>query len=79
MSKDLSEPLGRFIKTKLCTQGGSVREGGYEAPSGTIKDKLGFCEKAVGQMTKFEELSPEARELTVKMYEFVRKQNGAVP
>lgn len=67
-----SESLGAFIMSKLSDP---KRRGGYAEESGTIKDKLGFCEKAVGHMEKFEELSPEARELTVKMYEFILDHN----
>ncbi|HSJ04230.1 MAG TPA: ATP-binding protein [Verrucomicrobium sp.] len=69
-----SKGLGEFIMAKLPT---TVRDGGYKANSKTIKDKLGFCEKAISHMKKikFEELSPEAQALTVKMYTFIHEQN----
>lgn len=79
--------LGRFLETKLIKR---KRAASYAMPSGTIPDKIEFCDRAVTAMaTKedlpsddteakpftFDQLSPEARGLTVKLYNFIEAHN----
>lgn len=44
-----SELLGNFIKNKVLKTI-PKRRGAYATESGTISDKVNFCQKAIGQM-----------------------------
>lgn len=66
-------PLGNYIETKLT--GIKKRKGSYATESGTISDKLGFCNKSISLLNKFEDLTKEAQELTKKLYTFIQKMN----
>ncbi|MBZ9534332.1 hypothetical protein KGR20_08675 [Cytobacillus oceanisediminis] len=65
--------LGKFIDEQLPR--GKRKRKTYKEKSGTIKDKLPFCKKAIKNITKFEELSAEAQELSKKLYEFIKLNN----
>lgn len=73
------EHLGIFITEHLNEK--PSRKGGYKAESGTIKEKGAFCSKALKIMDKqditFKDLSPEAKKVTKKIYNFIveHKQN----
>lgn len=71
------EYLGHFIEEWLKNSIGMTRRGGYKAPSGTLKDKTGFCEKAVCVLNEwhFEDLPDDTKELARKVYEFIRLAN----
>ena len=47
----------------------------YSAESRTISNKLEFCKKVIEKTTEYEQLSPEAKELTEKVYNFIKKNN----
>ena len=51
------------------------RRGEYSAESGTVSDKLGFCQRALHHLEKFSDLSPQAKEITKRIYEFIREHN----
>ena len=48
----------------------------YSASSGTIKNKLDFCKSVIEVVNDYEKLSPHAKELTEKIYEFIEKNNS---
>ena len=56
------EPLGDFIEQRLLTT--KQRSGSYATESGTVTDKLTFCERAINALTDFKELTDEAQKLT---------------
>jgi predicted ATP-dependent endonuclease of OLD family len=62
--------LGKFIDDKAI---GKQRL--YSAESGTIKDKVNFAKKAVNYMNDYDSLSDEAKTLTERIYEFIKKNN----
>lgn len=65
-----NKKLGRFIDECF---GDELRK--YSADSGTISNKLEFCKKVIEKTTEYEQLSPEAKELTEKVYDFIKKNN----
>jgi predicted ATP-dependent endonuclease of OLD family len=68
------EPLGNFIEHKLLTA--KQRKGSYATESGSVTDKLTFCERAINVLTDFKQLSDEAQNLTRRIYEFIKQENG---
>ncbi len=64
-----NEYLGKFIEGKILKE--KKRRGSYQQESGTITDKVGFCQKALLYTTTWEDLSKDAKELTKKVYEFI--------
>ncbi len=40
-----------------------------------INNKLEFCKKVIEKTTEYEQLSPEAKELTKKIYNFIEQNN----
>ncbi|MGC4013429.1 MAG: AAA family ATPase [Luteolibacter sp.] len=79
--------LGRFLEGRLKTK---KRQGSYFMASGTVSDKLKFCELAIEAMPlreqlssagiedeafEFDQLSDEAQQLTIKLYDFIKAQN----
>lgn len=65
-----NKKLGRFIDECF---GDELRK--YSADSGTINNKLEFCKKVIEKTTEYEQLSPEAKELTEKIYDFIERNN----
>lgn len=65
-----NKKLGRFIDECF---GDELRK--YSAESGTINNKLEFCKKVIEKTTEYEQLSPEAKELTEKIYNFIEQNN----
>ncbi|MGG4409443.1 ATP-binding protein [Niallia taxi] len=65
--------IGKFIDDHL-TKEYRKRET-YQEKSGTIKDKLSFCKKAIKSITRYEELSDEAQMLCENLYEFIKLNN----
>ena len=68
------KPLGKFIESNLL-KNPRKRRGSYAAESGTVSDKLGFCQRALKHLTTFSDLSTEAQELTKRVYAFIRINN----
>jgi hypothetical protein len=68
--------LGTFIETELLENTFS-RRGGYRQAegSGTIKDKVSFCDKSMKFLDDFKELSPEVQELTEEIFNFIDSRN----
>lgn len=68
--------LGSFIQSQIFKNQRSKRKGGYKADSGTVKDKVAFCKKAISYINK-ENITEEALDLAKFIYEFVltQKQN----
>ena len=62
--------LGSFIEANV-----TGISKGYKSQSGTIKDKVNFAKKAVHHINSVEDLSQEARNLTEKLYEFIKSNN----
>ena len=67
------EYLGTFIEEKVL-KGKYRRKAGYAAESGTLKDKVKFCEKSLPKI-EYEALPPSTQEVIQTVYEFVRDQN----
>lgn len=64
------KPLGSFIDAKVA---GLKRS--YGAESGTVKDKVNFAKNAIKHLSHFNDLSDEAKDLTRKIYNFIRYNN----
>lgn len=69
-----NEYLGRFIEDKLLKKA-FKRKGGYKADSGTLKDKVKFCEKALPKI-KYKKLPESTQEIVKGIYDFIHKQNS---
>lgn len=65
--------LGKFIDELLGSA--KTRRGKYGADSGTLTDKITFCDTAVGLLTNWEELSPEAQSLATQIAKFIEVHN----
>lgn len=63
--------LGEFIDEML----GDSRKRSY-SDNGPIKGKPNFCKKAIKCIEKWDDLSEEAKKLTIKIYNFICKHNG---
>ena len=70
------QPLGSFIEASVLA-GPKKRKGSYASESGTIADKMGFSRRAIKLMetNSFDELSPEAQRITIKLYQFIEQHN----
>lgn len=68
------KPLGIFIEEQLL-KGSQDRKGRYADKSGTVTDKIGFCEKAIAATSEWSDLASEAQELTTKIYDFITANN----
>jgi ArsR family metal-binding transcriptional regulator len=69
-----TKPLGRFIETELLASA-ATRKCSYQTKSGTVSDKVSFCEKAIATMEKYEDLCEEAKEIARKLYDFIAANN----
>jgi len=68
-----NKSLGKFIDDKLgCNR---KRVSTYSTSSGTVIDKIGFCNKAIKYIQTWNDLSPEAKEITEKIFDFIKKNN----
>ncbi|MBO4823439.1 MAG: ATP-binding protein [Clostridia bacterium] len=47
----------------------------YKAESGTIKNKLSFCNAVINETTEYDMLSKDAMDLVDKIYNFIKKNN----
>jgi hypothetical protein len=66
--------LGTFIAEHILKKQ-QKRKGSYAAESGTITDKILFCDRALEALKDFNDLSPEAAALAEAIYDFIRTQN----
>lgn len=65
--------LGEFLDNKL-GEDRTIKT--YQSASGTIKYKKSFCKKAKKHIEKWDDLSEEAKKLTIKIYDFIREHNS---
>jgi hypothetical protein len=66
--------LGTFIEDTLL-KGSKTRAGRYATESGTITQKIKFCDKAIDHIKTYDDLSPEAQELSKRLYDFIKNNN----
>lgn len=68
--------LGAYIDEQLA---GSGKRKKWQEGSGTINDKVDFCERAIGVMREsgfgFSELPDEVQKIVERIYAFIQKQN----
>ncbi|HFK1441955.1 TPA: AAA family ATPase [Bacillus cereus] len=69
-----TQPLGTYIDS-LFSEGDRKRRGSYAAKSGTIVNKLDFCKRSINHISKYDQLSEEAKKLSRVLYEFIKKNN----
>jgi predicted ATP-dependent endonuclease of OLD family len=64
--------IGEFIEEDIFQKNGITitRTGGYKDSSGTLKQKLSFCHKAIKEMT-YEDMSLDAMKLSSAVYNFI--------
>ena len=69
--------LGKFIDEQISSVSGSSENGikTYGATSGTIKNKVKFCEDAISCIKNYDDLSDNAKILVEKIYNFIRSNN----
>lgn len=70
-----NKPLGAFIESKVVTQP-KRRKSSYKAKSGTISDKITFCQRALESIKSFSDLSDEAKSISKRLYDFVASRNN---
>lgn len=66
------QPLGEFIDKTIFKE---KCEKKYAAESGSIKNKVHFCELACENITTFDDLTDEAKKLTKRIYDFIKLHN----
>lgn len=64
--------IGKYIDDHLVDK---KRRGNYGDKSGTIKNKVNFCEKALSHIHSIEDMSEESIALARKVYEFIKDNN----
>ena len=72
-----SEYLGKFIDEQIsnATKPSDNTIKKYAAASGTIKNKVKFCGNALSYIKSYDDLSENAKELTEKIYNFIKDNN----
>jgi hypothetical protein len=65
--------LGKFIEDTMLKKNPS-RRGGYKSDSGTLKNKVDFCEKALNKI-QYSELPISTKDIIKRIYQFIYKQN----
>lgn len=71
-----NKPLGTFIDEKFFKDPSKKkREASYAGDSGTMSDKVKFCERSIAAMKTFDSLSLQAQDLAKRVHEFIRKEN----
>lgn len=71
----LDKMLGKYIDDTLINNN-ILNAKKYSAESGTIKDKVSFCNEARSLITDYNSLSNEAKVLIEKIYCFIEKSNN---
>ncbi|MEH7435059.1 ATP-dependent nuclease, partial [Bacillus thuringiensis] len=69
-----NKSLGTYIDS-LFSEEARKRRGSYAAKSGTIVNKLDFCKRAINHISKYDQLSEEAKKLSRVLYDFIKKNN----
>jgi len=64
--------IGNFLNSNVV---GASRN--YASSSGTINEKVKFCKRAVESIRSIDDLSEEAKDLSERIYKFIREQNSA--
>lgn len=70
---------GTYEKRKLGTYLDATLTGAgrtFAADSGTIKDKVNFCKRAISNIESIEDVSQDAKDLAKKIYEFIKSKNS---
>lgn len=71
-----NKALGTFIDEKFFKDPAKKkREACYAGDSGTVSDKVKFCERAIAAMKTFDSLSLQAQDLAKRVHEFIQKEN----
>jgi len=68
------KPLGKFIEDSVLSS--KNRRGSYQDKSGTISDKVTFCQRALENLRRYDDLSPAAKVLTETIYKFIQSRNS---
>ncbi len=79
-SKYVSCYLGTFIDAHILPDKSKSKRYGklktcYADKSGTIKDKVKFCRRALEHIHSLDDISPGAKQLAKKIVDFIRKEN----
>ncbi len=80
----LKTPIGKFIESKVLPDNVPSRRRTktshpYSEKSGTVKDKAGFCTRAIAEMKAWSDLTDEARTLTEVIHKFIESKNLQTP
>ncbi|MCE9610414.1 MAG: ATP-binding protein [Chthoniobacter sp.] len=71
-----TKALGTFIDEKFFKDPAlKNRTASYADDSGTVSDKVKFCERAIAAMKTFDCLSPLAQDLAKRVHGFIQKEN----
>ena len=71
-----TKALGTFIDEKFFKDPASKkRAASYADDSGTVSDKVKFCERAIAAMKTFDSLSLQAQDLAKRVHGFIQKEN----
>jgi hypothetical protein len=73
--------LGRFVDSKVLVDKTKSRrykklKTCYEDKSGTVKDKVEFCRRAIHHIEELGDLSDEARQLADQICKFIVEENA---
>jgi len=71
----IDKPLGKFIDEKLGTN--RTRKVSYstEKYGSTVREKVGFCKKAIEHTKEWDDLSNEAKDICERIYRFIKENN----
>ncbi len=65
--------FGNFVQSTML-KNVPKRRGGYQEASGTLKDKLGFCQKALPHV-QYDYLPSATKKVIIKIYKFIESEN----
>ncbi len=68
------EKLGEFIETRVIN-GQKRRAGSYKGESGTVSNKMDFCQKAISHMNDWNNLPADTKNLVEKIHSFIINHN----
>lgn len=72
-----TELLGDFIEKELLEDiKNKKRKGDYKAESGTINNKDSFLKKSIKYTPNWNDLSPEAQQITQEVHNFIKENNS---
>lgn len=67
--------LGKFIDEKLGTNKRREKSYASEKYGSTVRDKVRFCKKAIDHTNEWDDLSEEAKEISERIYQFIKENN----